>query len=88
MIVNEFLTNSYKYAFDNSDGEIKIGMKENKQHYELSLSDNGKGLPKDFDIKKIDSFGMRIMKLLAKQLNGTFNLSNSNGVTLQIKFPK
>ena len=88
LIVNEFLTNSYKYAFDNADGEIQIGMKENKQHYELSLSDNGKGLPKDFDIKKIDSFGMRIMKLLTEQLNGTFNLSNSNGVTLQIKFPK
>jgi len=88
LIVNEFLTNSYKYAFDNSDGEIQIGMKENMQQYELTLSDNGKGLPKDFDIKKTDSFGLRIMKLLTEQLNGTFNLSNSNGVTLQIKFPK
>ena len=88
LIVNEFLTNSYKYAFDNSDGEIQIGMKENKQHYELSLSDNGKGLPKDFDIKKTDSFGLRIMKLLTEQLNGTFNLSNNKGVALRITFPK
>ena len=59
-----------------------------KRTFNLLLTNIGKGLPKDFDIKKIDSFGMRIMKLLAKQLNGTFNLSNSNGVTLQIKFPK
>lgn len=90
LIVNEFLTNSYKYAFhDNCNGKIHIDIKEHKNQYELSLSDNGKGLPQDFDISKTESFGMRIMKLLTEQLNGTFQLSNNDsGVSLHITFPK
>lgn len=88
LIVNEFLTNSYKYAFDDDKGEIQISIKDDKQEYELSLSDNGKGLPDKFDIKTTESFGMRIMKLLTEQLNGTFKLSNTDGVTLDITFPK
>ena len=89
LIINEFLTNSFKYAFnDNEQGIININITENPQNYLLSLSDNGKGLPIDFDISKLDSFGIDIMQLLSKQLNGTFSLNSNNGVKLDIEFPK
>lgn len=88
LIINEFLTNSYKYAFENKKGIIKISMKDLGGNYQLQLSDNGKGLPEDFDIKKSDSFGLRIMKLLSEQLDGSFALNNNNGLSLNIKFPK
>lgn len=88
LIINEFLTNSFKYAFDNNKGTILIEMKEDHQNLLLSLSDNGKGLPKDFDIQQAETFGLRVMKLLAQQLKGTFKLENINGVTLNIHFPK
>lgn len=88
LIINEFLTNSYKYAFENNIGLIKVSIKDIGDNYELLLSDNGKGLPEEFDIKKSDSFGLRIMKLLSEQLDGSFALNNNNGLKLNIKFPK
>jgi len=88
LIINEFLTNSYKYAFGDDGGKVKIKIKKTDSKYNLTLSDNGKGLPKDFNIKTSESFGLRIIKLLAEQLNGSFELNNTNGVELNISFPK
>lgn len=88
LIINEFLTNSYKYAFGDDGGKVKIKIKKTDSKYNLTLSDNGKGLPKDFNIKTSESFGLRIIKLLAEQLNGSFELNNTNGVVLNISFPK
>lgn len=87
LIINEFLTNSYKYAFENlQEGIIEITINETKNNYLLNLKDNGKGLPPTFNLNKTTTFGIRIMKLLSKQLNGTFELKSENGVQLTIKF--
>lgn len=88
LIVNEFLTNSFKYAFDDKKGKVYIAMNEEKNGYLLTLSDNGKGLPENFDIEKTDSFGLRIIKLLTQQLNATFDLKSDRGVQLHIEIPK
>ncbi len=89
LIINEFLTNSFKYAFtDKENGVINVSLKEVNKNYLLSLSDNGKGLPKDLDISKLNSFGIDVMQLLSKQLKGTFKIDGTNGVNLQIEFPK
>jgi len=89
LIINEFITNSFKYAFpNNGEGIVNISIQEKPDNYIMSLSDNGKGLAKDFDISKLDSFGMDIMRLLSKQLQGTFTLDGTSGVHIIIKFPK
>lgn len=88
LIINEFLTNSYKYAFDTNKGTISINLKEDDTSYSLSIKDDGKGLPDKFDIEQTESFGLRVIKLLAEQLKGTFLLDGSKGVTLNINFPK
>lgn len=88
LIINEFLTNSFKYAFAKNEGKIEIALKENGTNYTLKLKDNGKGLPEDFDIKTADTFGIRVMKLLSQQLKGSFNLDGTEGVKLTILFPK
>ena len=89
LIVNEFVTNSYKYAFPNNrDGIISIDFKEEKDHYNLNLQDNGKGLPADFNIDALDSFGMETIKLLTQEYKGSFKLDGSNGLRMHITFPK
>ncbi len=88
LIVNEFLTNSYKYAFNEDGGKISIKLEEIGNKINLSLSDNGKGLPNNVSMVNANTFGLRIMKLLTEQLKGNFKLSNNNGVTLFIEFPK
>lgn len=89
LIVNEFLTNSFKYAFTDAEkGKISININEADNHYKLELADNGRGFPKDFDISNSKTFGLRIMKLLTQQINGTFKIDGANGVKLTIQFPK
>ena len=88
LMINEFLTNSFKYAFDDNGGNISIIVTEHKSDVELQLSDTGKGLPKDFDVNTTESFGLRFVKLLSQQLDGTFELKGDDGVQLLIRFPK
>lgn len=89
LIVNEFLTNSFKYAFpDNAKGKILIDINESEDHYSLKLTDNGKGFPDGFDGSNSRTFGLRIMKLLTQQIDGTFDIDGLNGVKLNIQFPK
>ncbi len=89
LIINEFITNSYKYAFEpQQPGVIKISVKETAKEYKLHLADNGKGLPKNFNIAELTSFGMEVIQLLSKQLQGTFELNGTNGVQININFPK
>ncbi len=84
IIINEFLTNSYKYAFNDNKGNIDIEMQETGNHYELLLKDNGKGFPKNFDIKTDTNFGLRIVKLLCQQIDAKFDLKTNNGVELKL----
>lgn len=89
LIINEFITNSFKYAFPKGkQGKVRISITEENTSYTLSLADNGKGLPTDFDSNTLDSFGIEVMQLLSKQLKGTFDLDGTNGVQLTINFPK
>lgn len=89
LIVNEFVTNSYKYAFEgNQLGTIDINLISNNKEYQLVLKDNGKGLPTDFDINNLDSFGLETIQLLTKEYGGTFALSGKQGVTMNITLPK
>jgi two-component sensor histidine kinase len=89
LIINEFVTNSYKYAFPNNErGVISISLKVDRENYQLNLADNGKGLPVGFDIDKLDSFGMETIKLLTVEYKGTFKFSGSDGTRMDITFPK
>jgi len=81
-IVNELITNSFKYAFDQTGTiEIKTHL-QNKQMY-LLVKDNGKG----FDKNRVDSLGLTIVETLAKdQLQGTLELDTNNGTTTTISW--
>ena len=53
LILNEILSNSYKYAFkDMKTGLITIVLKQDKSKLLLTVFDNGIGLDKKFDLKK------------------------------------
>jgi two-component sensor histidine kinase len=89
LIINELVTNAYKYAFPRpGKGEIYIGFsKKENQHYEIVVSDNGIGLPGDFDIKNVSSLGLKLASILTKQLKGEIELDCAKGTTFKISFP-
>ena len=83
LILNELLTNSFKYAFGNSKGEIKIELRKSLDMYFLKVKDNGIG----YDKNSIgnNSLGMLLIHTLAKeQLDGTIKVDSSNGVDVLI----
>ena len=87
LIINELITNSYKYAFKNNVGNkvvIQFETTEKQGIYKLKINDNGIGLPDDFDINKLTSFGMQMVKGLVEQLNGTIVISNDEGTSYEI----
>lgn len=88
LIINEAITNSIKYAYPHqSTGTIHISLLKDLDEYNvLQIKDDGPGLKKDFDPKKIDSMGMNLMKGLSKQLGGSFEMLDDHGVLIVIKF--
>lgn len=89
LIINELLTNAFKYAFPNNQrGEIRIYMqlKENK-FYELMVKDNGVGLPAHIDVQKTTSFGLNLVCLLTQQLEGKVEVHRKKGTRFIISFP-
>jgi two-component sensor histidine kinase len=88
LILNEAITNAIKYAFPGAQkGSIFITINQvTDESYLLGIRDNGVGLPKGFDIKKISSMGFNLMLGLSKQVGGSFKIENHNGVSIAIDF--
>jgi len=87
LILNETITNAIKYAFDDNDGRIIIGLRlMNKNEVLLTLADSGKGLGEGFDIEKATTLGMEMIKALCKQLDGKFRVENKGGAAISVIF--
>lgn len=82
LIINELVSNSLKHAFpDNRKSKIKIAMSSlNNNEIELTVSDNGIGIPEEVDIKSTKSLGLHLVTILAEdQLKGEIKLDKTKG---------
>jgi len=87
LIINELITNSLKYGFENSQaGEITISLKKEEEIVILQIGDNGKGLPSHIDYRETESLGMQLVVSLTDQIDGEINLNNNNGAYYELKF--
>jgi two-component sensor histidine kinase len=84
LIVNEFLTNSYKYAFAGVQHPIiDLVIEQNAKGISLNIKDNGIGFEAD-SIHK-NAYGTRIMELLANKLHASYSLSGNDGTVLHLQ---
>ena len=90
LIVNELLTNVFKYAFpDDRSGEVLVELKDNDEDtFMLTVSDSGVGLPVDFDIISARTLGLQLVSSLSAQLRGRLHFSADNGSAFSIIFKK
>ena len=89
LILNELVTNAFKYAFpDDRSGRIVIrikNMQNNKVAFEVS--DNGIGLPYGYDPGKDGNLGMKnIFSIGERQLQGKVEISSKPGFSCRIEF--
>jgi len=83
LIVNELITNAFKHAFkETADPKVYISLLQPGENIELKVSDNGKGIQENQ--LPDSSLGMKLVKTLVNQLEGTMNIINTNGTTVSI----
>ena len=89
LILNELVSNSFKYAFPDSDenGKIYIHLRKNGEQGYFEYTDNGVGLPEDADERTNSSMGIRLMNRLVNQLQSKLNIDRaSEGVRFWFNF--
>jgi PAS domain S-box-containing protein len=87
LIVNELVSNAYKYAFDGKKaGKVIISLTHDNGKYKLVIEDNGVGLPKDLDFKNTETLGMILVNTLTEQLFGSVEIYNDKGTKFVITF--
>lgn len=88
LIINEMLTNSFKYAFKgNNSGNIYITFKNSDGSVKLTIKDDGKGLPDKFSLDNSETMGYTIVNELSKQLDGKSEISSNGGAVFKLIFP-
>lgn len=88
LIVNELAANALEHAFANSqNGNIWISLKkqENSQIM-LQVRDDGVGLPENFDLLDTDSLGLKLVRILTRQIEGDLKISTNNGTCFTMTF--
>lgn len=87
LIINEIMTNIFKYAFSNTDqGRINFSLKKKQNLNILKISDNGKGLEDLEALKNSKSLGFKLINSLAKQLKAEIEVKNKNGLAYKLTF--
>jgi two-component sensor histidine kinase len=88
LILNEAITNAIKYAYKaDENGIIYITLVNNEGKLnQLTIADDGPGLPEGFDLNKVDSLGINLIRGLSKQLGGSVAFSSEQGCTINIIF--
>jgi PAS domain S-box-containing protein len=87
IIINELITNMMKYAFvDKSEGLILVSAYLKENTVSLSIGDNGGGMPEPIDYKSSAGFGLRLVEMLTRQLNGSLRIEHGMGTRIIIEF--
>jgi PAS domain S-box-containing protein len=87
LIVNELVSNSFKYAFPGQkQGFIFISLKKQKNDVSLIIKDNGIGLSNEIDFRNTESLGLQLVVTLVEQIGGNIRLDNTNGTKFEITF--
>jgi two-component sensor histidine kinase len=88
LILNEAVTNAFKYAFpDNKTGEIFVGLTKTGNNTELVIADDGIGIQCRADESEPpNSLGIELMKGLTNDLKGNINFDTDSGTRITIIF--
>jgi two-component sensor histidine kinase len=93
LILNEAITNTFKYAFEGRAAglpaahlQIDLSRTGNAGEIELLIADNGRGYDTTRDKTSRKSLGFSLMEALAEELDGELSVANENGVVLILRF--
>ncbi|MFN6488220.1 MULTISPECIES: PAS domain S-box protein [unclassified Nostoc] len=88
LVINELISNALKHAFPNEQlGTISIALRNAGNIVEMTIRDNGIGLPDNLDWRNTDSLGLSLVHdLVTEQLEGNIILERNHGTIFKIQF--
>lgn len=91
LLINELVTNSFKYAFPNDrNGELDVSLHrrddDGSPPFELIISDNGVGLPDNLDPRQSESLGFTLVMGWINQLQAELRIERDQGTCFRIRF--
>ncbi|MEH1895529.1 MAG: PAS domain S-box protein [Nostoc sp.] len=88
LVINELISNALKHAFPNQQaGKISIALRNIGNNIEMTIRDNGIGLPDNLDWTNTDSLGLSLVyDLVTEQLEGDITLERNRGTVFKIQF--
>lgn len=89
LVLNELITNALKHAFPaSSNGKITIIMKSDLDNViNITIKDDGVGIPDDMDLRLSDSMGLKtVFSLIEHQMTGKVNYLNKDGLIWNVSF--
>lgn len=89
LLVNELVVNSFKHAFSqNRKGTLIVKLKNISEGAELTIADDGPGLPDDFELDNGDSLGSMLINTFAAQLEADMSINRDHqGAAFTFRFP-
>ncbi len=91
LVVNELLQNAMEHAYERrKGGNISVNLADEGDRVVITVSDDGAGLPDDFDLDKSTSLGLQIVRTLVREdLKGKISLTASQtGTRAIVDIPK
>lgn len=94
LILNEWVSNAMKYAFEGREkGTITVALrrlepedKPEEEEIQIEVRDNGIGLPEGFDWSGRDSLGLYLVQALSEQLDGELLAESDEGTRFLVSF--
>jgi len=88
LILNELVSNALKYAFPGDrTGVIRVSFARiGNEDVELTVADDGVGLPAGFSIEESPTLGLQVVRTLTRQLGAMLSVSGDGGATFRLKW--
>lgn len=88
LIINELVMNACIHGFDRGEkGLVVVEMFKGKQELTAKITDNGKGLPVNFETSAKKGIGMRIVRAFGKQLNAEIEIASEDATSFKVRVP-
>ncbi|MGB9939435.1 MEDS domain-containing protein [Methanosarcina sp.] len=83
--INLKKTEDFSVNKQDSKADCKCDLNKDFQ-YILTVSDNGKGIPEEVDLRDPDSLGLQLVNILVEQIDGCIELRRDKGTEFAIGF--
>ena len=91
MVLTELLQNATEHAFGDGSGHVEVAVdRRQKTQLRVRVSDDGRGLPEEFDLQRSDSLGLSIVRTLVEsELGGALSLGHAEagGAAFEVRIP-